>query len=105
MNEVQAVALIHSPAEGRLFPEVLVVQTGLPVRLYNLATSAVLSAGLRGEHQVTIEPFVTQATPVEAKKITVMEFTPNQAGEFAIRSQGEAPIGRLVVRDSLCPGD
>lgn len=92
---VQAFALIHSPADGRLFPDRITVRLGLPVRLYHLSVS--------GDHEVSVETLAAQATIVRQNKIAQTEFTPTQVGEFAIRHADDALSGRLVVRESLCP--
>lgn len=92
---VQAFAIIHSPADGRLFPERLTVRIGLPVRLYHLSVS--------GDHEVSVEALATQATIVRQNKIAQTEFTPSQVGEFAIHHADDALAGRLMVRESACP--
>lgn len=91
----QAIALIHSPADSRLFPDPITVRPGLPVRLYNLSVS--------GDHQVSVEALAPEPIAVGPRSIAQMEFTPQQVGEFAIRHTDDALTGRLVVRESACP--
>lgn len=92
---VQAFALIHSPADGRLFPDIITVRLGLPVRLYHMSVS--------GDHQVSVEALAAEAISVGPRGIAQMDFTPEQAGEFAIRHSDDALAGRLVARKSACP--
>ena len=91
----QAFALIHSPADGRLFPDTITVRVGLPVLLSHLSVG--------GEHQVTVETLAPEPVSVGARDIVHMEFTPDQVGEFAIRHADDELAGRLLVRESACP--
>jgi hypothetical protein len=92
----QAFSVIHSPADGLLFPQTITVRLGLPVRLYHLSVS--------GDHRVSIETLVPEAVSVGPKAIAQMEFNPTEVGEFTIRHSDDALIGRLVVQETLCLG-
>ena len=92
----QAFSVIHSPADGLLFPSTITVRLGLPVRLYHLSVS--------GDHRVSIETLAPDAVSVGPGAITQIEFTPAQVGEFAIRHSDDALTGRLVVQEAPCLG-
>ena len=90
----QAFAVIHSPADGLLFPQTITVRLGLPVRLYHISVS--------GDHQVNIETLAPEAISVDPRAISQMEFNPSEVGEFAIRHLGDALTGRVVVEETPC---
>lgn len=92
----QAFAVIHSPADGLLFPQTITVRLGLPVRLYHISVS--------GDHRVSIEALVPEAISVDSKAIAPMEFNPTEVGEFAILHMDDALTGRLVVEETPCLG-
>ena len=92
----QAFSVIHSPADGLLFPSTITVRLGLPVRLYHLSVT--------GDHQVSIEALAPDAISVDPRAIAQMEFNPEQVGEFAIRHSDDALTGRLVVQEAPCLG-
>lgn len=97
---VQEAALIHS--EGGAFPGILTVRRGERVRLFHTALEGkhdpvVISRDPDGKEPVFgVEPF-----RVEAGQITVIEFTPDQVGEFFIthRRHGHDVVSRLVVKE------
>jgi plastocyanin domain-containing protein len=87
---VQEFSLIHDFTNSRLAPARIVVQKGVPVRVYN--------TGLGGDDKVSIAPFyVPTATNVEPRKITVFEFTPTMVGEFPIGYEKYKLSGTFVV--------
>jgi len=87
---VQELSLIHDFSNLQVVPKRLVVQQGVPVRIYNTA--------LGGQDKVTIAPFyLPTAVNVEQGKITVFEFTPTLTGNFPITYERAALSGTLVV--------
>ena len=89
--DVQKVAFIYRQEDGRIFPERVVVQQGVPVKVYNL--------GIDAEHQVSVPPFYTAtAVNVGPGEISTFEFTPDQAGTFVIRDELHGLEATLVVR-------
>ena len=87
---IQELSLIHDFANSRLVPQRLVVQPGVPVRMYNSA--------LGWEDKVSIAPFyLPTAINIQQGKITVIEFTPVLAGEFPITYEQHGLSGTLVV--------
>ena len=86
----QEIALIHDLVGGAIRPSRIVVQQGIPVRIYNTS--------LKGNDAVSIEPFYTaEQINVIEKKITTIEFTPNVVGEFVIRYEEHEATGTMVV--------
>ena len=89
---LQEYSLIHDFAKSKLVPDRLVVQRGVPVKIYN--------TGLGGQDKVSIAPFYLPATTnVEGGKITVIEFTPSMTGEFSITYEEHNISGVLVVEE------
>ena len=87
---VQEFSLIHDLQGGRIFPSRLVVQKGVPVRIYNTS--------LKGDERVSIEPFYTpKDANIKQGAITTFEFTPDAAGEFTIRYDNHEVTATLVV--------
>ena len=87
---LQEFSLVHDFTDSRLVPERLVIQKGVPVKIYN--------TGLGGEDKVYIEPFyLPSEVNVEEGKITVFEFTPTMTGEFTISYEKNKISGVLVV--------
>jgi len=101
-EEVQEVALIHSLAQSKTFPEVITVSKGITVRLFNIALdgvhpSVVISSDEDGKNPVFgVKPFA-----VEPGKLTTVEFTPDKAGTFFIthRPHGHNIVTKLVVKE------
>jgi plastocyanin len=101
-EEVQEVALIHSLAQSKTFPEVITVSKGITVRLFNIALdgvhpSVVISSDEDGKNPVFgVKPFT-----VEPGKLTTVEFTPDKAGTFFIthRPHGHNIVTKLVVKE------
>jgi plastocyanin len=100
--EPQEVALIHSLAQSKTFPEVITVSKGITVRLFNTALdgvhpSVVISSDEDGKNPVFgVKPFA-----VELGKLTTVEFTPDKAGTFFIthRPHGHNIVTKLVVKE------
>jgi plastocyanin len=100
--EPQEVALIHSLAQSKTFPEVITVSKGITVRLFNTALegvhpSVVISSDEDGKNPVFgVKPFA-----VEPGKLTTVEFTPDKAGTFFIthRPHGHNIVTKLVVKE------
>jgi plastocyanin len=100
--EPQEVALIHSLAQSKTFPEVITVSKGITVRLFNIALdgvhpSVVISSDEDGKNPVFgVKPFT-----VEPGKLTTVEFTPDKAGTFFIthRPHGHNIVTKLVVKE------
>lgn len=99
-EEVQEFALIHSLAQARTFPATVTVKQGIKVRLYNTSADGthpgvVISSDENG----TTRLFDVQPFEVNVGEITMVEFTPTQAGEFFIshRPHGHNIVGKLVV--------
>ena len=90
-NGVQELALIHSLDDSRMFPETLVVQKDVPVTIYNI--------GLNTDQKVSISPFylAPQDDNVQMRRTTIIEFTPDSAGEFTILNETHEFTGTLVV--------
>jgi len=92
----QAYAVIHSPADGLLFPQTVTVKLGLPVRLYHISVS--------GDHRVNIVGLAPEAINVDPRAFSQMEFNPTEVGEFAIRHLDDALVGQVVVEEAPCLG-
>lgn len=88
---VQKLALIYRLEDGQIFPQRVVVDKDIPVRVYNL--------GLDAEHRVSVPPFYTAAAVnVGPQEISTFEFTPDQAGTFVIRDELHGLEATLIVR-------
>ena len=88
----QMYALIHSVDEFRMFPDVLVVQEGIPITVHNI--------GIIAEHKVSFKPFHDpEDLNVRPKEITPISFNPDEAGEFTIRHELHGFTGTLVVEE------
>ena len=87
---VQEFSLIHDVEGGRIYPNRIVVQTGIPVRIFNTSLSTTVT--------VSIEPFYRPEAPnVFRRDITTIEFTPDMVGEFTIRYDNFPATAVLVV--------
>lgn len=101
-HEVQELALIHSLAQGKIFPEIITVGKGVKVRLFNIALdgahpSVVISSDEDGKSPVFgVQPFV-----VNERQLTTIEFTPDRTGTFFIshRPHGHNIVGKLIVKE------
>ena len=76
----QMYALIHSVDEFRIYPETLIVQSGIPVTIHNIS--------LVDQHQVSIESFQNpEDVNVKPREVSRFEFTPESSGIFTIRHE------------------
>jgi len=86
----QVYALIHSVDDFRIYPESLVVQSGIPVTIHNIS--------LIDRHQVSIGPFLRpEDVNVRPGEISQFEFTPEESGTFTIRHELHGFTGNLIV--------
>lgn len=86
----QMYALIHSVDDFRIFPETLVVQSGIPVTIHNIS--------LITQHQVSIESFQDpEDVNVAPADVSRFEFTPEASGIFTIKHELHGFSGSLVV--------
>ena len=89
----QMYALIHSADDGRIFPDRLVVQQGVPTTVHNISMVA--------EHRVSFKPFHDpEDINVRPRQITPIAFTPDSAGEFTILHLIDGITGTLVVEEN-----
>jgi len=89
---VQMYSFIHSLDESRIFPDRLVVEKDIPVRLHNISLAA--------EHKVSFGPFhFPDDINVRPGEISILEFTPDRTGEFTIRHEIHGFTGELVVEE------
>lgn len=110
---VQELGLIHNLNEpgatpfpaGRVLPDPLIAFQGVPVRLFNtsidqgiLHDPVVISEDEDGQKPV----FGIEGFRVELGKLTTVEFTPDQAGEFFIthKKHGHDIVGKLIVKEA-----
>ena len=92
-RDIQMYSLIHSVDDFQIFPHKLVLQHGVPTRVHNISLIA--------EHRVSMEPFVTpEDINVMPREISIVEFTPDMAGQFTIRHEIHGFTGELIVEDS-----
>ena len=92
---IQEVGIIENYAATRFFPRNIVVLKDVPVRLY--------LTRLHREHvnKFTIEPFFSTSEVVLPGEIGVMEFLPDQVGEFKIHNVGHGFDATLVVVETI----
>ena len=88
---VQEISIIENYAATRFYPQNIVVLKDVPVKLY--------LTRLHREHvnRFTIQPFFESSEVILPGEIGVMEFLPNQVGEFEIRNVGHNLAATLVV--------
>ena len=92
-RDIQMYSLIHSVDDFQIFPHKLVLQHGIPTRVHNISLIA--------EHRVSMEPFDTpEDINVMPREISIVEFTPDMAGQFTIRHEIHGFTGELIVEDS-----
>lgn len=103
-QNVQEAALIHSLEVGddapTTFPTSITVKVNQPVRLFNIAADSIHAPVIISRDQAGTQPvFGVEGFLVETGKVAVVEFTPNETGEFFIthRLHGHDIIGKLVV--------
>ena len=92
---VQEVAIIENYAATRFFPRWIVVLKDIPVKLY--------LTRLHREHlnKFDIEPFYSSSDVILPGEIGVLEFMPDQVGEFKIRNVGHNFEATLVVLENM----
>ena len=89
--DAQEIGIIENYAATRFFPRWLVVVKDMPVRLY--------LTRLHREHvnKFTIAPFFSSSDVILPGEVGVIEFLPDQVGEFKIRNVGHNFEATLVV--------
>ena len=92
---VQEFAIIENYAATRFFPRMIVVIKDVPVKLY--------LTRLHREHvnMFTIAPFYSSSAVILPGVIGVIEFLPDQVGEFKVRNVGHGFEATLVVVNSV----
>ncbi len=94
----QAISLIHSNAETRIFPPTIRVIKDIPLTIFNIS--------LDDEHWISVGPWVTAPETsgpgnVLPREVTSFEFTPDEAGRFVIQHTVHGFSGTLIVEESL----
>ena len=91
----QEFAIIENYAATRFFPKTIVVIKEIPVKLY--------LTRLHQEHinRFTISPFYGSSREILPGEIGVIEFLPDQIGEFKIRNVGHGFEATLVVVETI----
>ena len=91
MTLVQEISIIENYAATRFWPRSIVVIKDIPVRMY--------LTRLHREHvnRFTIEPFFSSTEVILPGEIGIIEFTPNQLGEFKISNVGHHFDADLIV--------
>ena len=92
---IQEIAIIENYAATRFFPQWMVVLKDKPVRIY--------LTRLHKEHvnKFTIAPFYDSSEVILPGEIGVIEFVPDQVGEFKIRNVGHNFEATLVVVETV----
>ncbi len=93
VGEIQEFKITQTLYPGSFDPPVIIAKKDIPVRI--LITTDLF------EHinRVSILPFVKNSDLLEPGKFTVIEFTPDQAGEFKIRNIGHGFEGQLIIQE------
>ena len=80
LSSTQEFSLEQSVYPGSFTPDPLIVKRGIPVKL--------LVTTLHREHvnRISILPWVTTSDTLVPGKVTIIEFTPDQTGDFNIRN-------------------
>jgi len=91
LPEIQEIGLIENYAANRYFPRNIVVLKDIPVRIY--------ITRLHREHinKFTIAPFYSSSEVILPGEVGVIEFIPDQAGEFKISNVGHGNEADLIV--------
>ena len=91
---VQEISIIENYAATQFFPNWMVVLKDVPVRMY--------LTRLHREHvnKFSIDPFYQSSAVILPGEIGLIEFTPDEAGEFKIRNEGHGFEGTLAVVDT-----
>ena len=92
---MQEIATIEDYAATRFSPNRVVVIKDVPLKLY--------MTRLHSEHvnQFTIEPFLDSRDFFKPGTMGVIEFTPNQSGEFKMHNVGHRYDGDFIVVDTV----
>jgi len=105
-EDVQEIALIHSLAVGddapTIFPSTISVKVNQPVRLFNTAADSAHSPVFISRDENGTDPvFGVKGFTVLVGEVTVVEFTPDETGEFFIthKAHGHPIVGKLIVTD------
>ena len=86
----QMYSLIHSVDDFQIFPQSLVLQQGIPARVHNISLIA--------EHQVSFKPYHDpEGINVRPREVTIIDFTPEEPGQFTIRHELHGFTGDLIV--------
>lgn len=88
---IQEIGIIENYAATRFYPQNMVVLKDIPVKMY--------LTRLHREHvnRFTISPFYSSSAVILPGEIGVIEFVPDQAGEFKIRNVGHGFEATLIV--------
>ena len=91
---IQEIGIIENYTATRFYPKNIVVLKDIPVRMY--------LTRLHREHvnRFTIAPFYSSSEVILPGEIGVIEFLPDQAGEFQIRNVGHNFEATLVVLET-----
>ena len=94
-SNVQEIGIIENYAATRFFPKWMVVLKDVPVRMY--------LTRLHREHinRFTTDPFYDSSEVILPGEIGVIEFVPEQVGEFKIRNVGHKFDATLVVVETV----
>ena len=93
--DVQEFAIIENYAATRFFPKEIVVLRGIPVKLY--------LTRLHREHvnQFAIPPFFSSNQEILPGQVGLIQFLPDELGEFKIRNVGHSFEASLVVVETM----
>ena len=91
MPAVQEISIIENYTATRFWPRSIVVIKDIPVRLY--------LTRLHREHinRFSIDPFFSSTKEILPRKIGIIEFIPDQLGEFKISNVGHGFDADLIV--------
>lgn len=91
VSDQQEINLEQSVYPGFFSPDPLIVKKGIPVKL------SVTTKHREHINRISIQPWVSRSDTLSPGKITVINFTPDQIGEFKIRNIGHGFEGILQV--------
>lgn len=91
LPEIQEIGLIENYAANRYFPRNIVVLKDIPVRIF--------LTRLHREHinKFTIAPFYSSSEVILPGEVGVIEFIPDEVGEFKISNVGHGNKADLIV--------
>jgi len=104
-QDVQEFALIHSLSVGEgaptVFPSQITVKVNQPVRLYNISADIAHDPIVISSDESGQNPVFDASFSARTGEVSVVEFTPDQTGEFFISHlpHGHPIVGRLVVEE------